>query len=236
MGLLTTNGKNGYSNQTYKPNGISKKAYPYKRPYYYYSRAYANRFLGYERRFETAASSKELKSIEISIQQTGTALQPGYFELLNLCVAGTGTEERVSRQLDMKSAFLRYQILFSSTGNAAETIRLIVFVDRQCNASASTPTTAQLLEGGTTSNNVPRQLNLDNKDRFTVLADRHYALSANGQRAVVDKVYIPMNLKVTYGSANNVPITNALYMFWTSGTNDTLTQVTCFSRVRFTDC
>ena len=113
----------------------------------------------------------------------------------------------------MKSLFMRIQILFSSTTNASETVRLIVFVDRQANGSATAPTTAQLLEGGTTSGNVPRQLNLDNKDRFTVLADRHYALSANGNRAIVDKIYTPMNLKVTYGSANDVPITNAIYMF-----------------------
>lgn len=233
--MALTNGKNGYSNQTHKSNGISKKTYSY--PYSKYRRSYANRFLGYERRFETAASSKELKNIDDgTFALAGNTLQPGNFQLANGIALGTDPDQRTGRQVDIRSIFLRIQILFSSTTNAADVVRLIALVDRQPNASASAPTTAELLEGGAGSGNVPRQLNLSNKDRFTILADRHYALSANGTRSIMDKVYIPCNLKSTFGSANNVPVTNAIYIFCATGTNDTLSQVTCYTRLRFADC
>jgi len=166
---------------------------------------------GYYGRFEGGG---ELKFHDVPV--TGVVSTAGLiFPSLNLILQDTGESERIGRRITITNIGFRLHLLHGSETNAGltdDTVRLIVYQDKQCNGAAATP--GQILEGaGFQSFN-----NLENKSRFRTLMDRTYSMSQNGaagdtinfitgEIGTHDEWYKKCNLTIEYGGTAAV-ITN----------------------------
>lgn len=87
---------------------------------------------------------------------------------------GNGESERIGRKLTVKKLFFKGVLLLPSTSQKVSTsdqVRMIVYLDKQCNGA--TATVANILEEA----DVNSFRNLEETDRFHILADRQWSLS-----------------------------------------------------------
>lgn len=93
---------------------------------------------------------------------------------------GTSEIQRIGRKCTIRSIGWRFEIRLLATANvgASDVVRVILYLDKQCNGAAAAIT--DILE----SNNFQSFNNLGNKSRFRTLMDRTYAL--NTQAAAGD--------------------------------------------------
>lgn len=94
----------------------------------------------------------------------------------SICEVAQGTTEstRVGRKITIKKIALRWLALLPSTSDptqTSETIRIIIYKDKQCNGATATVT--DILEGA----NWRSFNNLANKGRFTVMMDKRITLN-----------------------------------------------------------
>lgn len=193
--------------------------------------------------------SSERKYIDTApgVYQVNTS---GSITCLNGCARGTDANQRVGRKIVMTSAFIRGYVsselstTYTPTTNAiSQLARCIIIYDNEANAG--TPLISDILTSATSYD----QLNINNRDRFTVLMDKQWAIgpmSTTGfmaaQQAFALKKYIPMKHPVVYNSSNNGDYsdinTGTLWMVWignvAAGTGtDANARVSV--RLRFTD-
>lgn len=130
---------------------------------------------GYYGRFRSSGQpTGELKFADFSVNDaaiaTGGTVQFG--GSLNQIVQGTGESERIGRKFTVKGIHWRYQFRFAENAvGASETVRLILYLDKQCNGATATVTDILALNDYQSFNN------LANKDRFRILADRTHTLA-----------------------------------------------------------
>lgn len=204
-------------------------------------------------------STKELKAFDVD-SATYAINDAGTFQLLMSPVLGTDIDDRVGRKTLMKSVYIRgavarYEALDANPGNQgprrALQARFILFVDHQPNAAA--PATVDLLKQSL----VTSQLNLNNRERFTILKDKLFCFdplvtvttATQAQAAASNQIqnfkcYKKLNQQTTYNAGNAGTIadinTGALYMFWISNgpiastPNDGASGLVS-TRVRFAD-
>jgi len=116
-------------------------------------------------------TQNEFKSLDVTVT-AGAADTTGTLTLLNGVAPGSDINQRVGRQIMMKSI----QLNFTGIGNASNDsiIRFLVVWDKQCNAAALT--IANLL----TAASVNSTRNLDNRNRFVILADQRMPVNIAG--------------------------------------------------------
>lgn len=92
---------------------------------------------------------------------------------LNLCAQGDDIGNRVGRQINMKSVQIRGIIKPATAGsNNASLVRVVLLYDRQPQPTVGLPASTDIL---TTASSYG-MVNLDNRERFTVLRDSTFAL------------------------------------------------------------
>ncbi len=104
---------------------------------------------------------------------------------LNVPISGAAFYQRVGNKIAMKSLQIR-GFIYPGGANAAavneQIARIIIFYDRQTNGAA--PAVADVLLGtkqdGTTETSATSPINMNNRDRFYILADMQVALPAVG--------------------------------------------------------
>lgn len=198
-------------------------------------------------------SGVEKKVIDVApaVYQVNTT---GSLTLLNGCVRGTDIGDRVGRKILVKSIYIRgycsseLSTTFTASTNAiTQLLRMIVVYDNEANAG--TPLITDILKTALSYS----QLNIDNRDRFTVLADEQYvigavstnstpALLAGSEQGANVQRYIKCNHPVIYNSSNNGDYsdinTGSIWMVWignvAAGTG-TDGNARVSTRVRFTD-
>ncbi len=129
-----------------------------------------DRTSGYYGRFSGAQGELKFHDVDVddaSIAANGTILNSGS---INLIPQGVTEKTRVGRKCVIRSIGWRYNynvaILASATAQAAETVRLIMYLDKQCNGATAAVT--DLLE----SDNYQSFNKLANSGRFRILMDR----------------------------------------------------------------
>lgn len=176
----------------------------------------------------------------------------GTFSLLNGTVPGTQSYQRVGRKINMTSIQLRGYIgatAFAAPVTSDTEVRIMLVYDKQANTAgfAITDLLKSQLNAGTTSSLCNDMLNLDNRDRFTILKDMTVALayqnsgaanSTQGSVTVVDvNCYLKCNLETIYNSGTAGTIgdiqTGSLYLV-TIGDVANYSYY-CSTRVRYTD-
>jgi len=188
----------------------------------------------------------ELKSLDAT--GTGGVSSTGTISLLNGVPRGDDIDERVGRQITMKSIefHLIAQHKAPEAGLIPATFRALIVYDRQTNGAALT--VEQVLDSaapGITRTIVPK--NLENRDRFLILRDMKFGLAASVatdfmSAPKVAKVYQGVTLPVTFnaGDAGTVAdiTTGSLYLILLSdqAVGDAhLPVATWASRIRFSD-
>lgn len=135
-----------------------------------------------------------------------TATSSGTVALLNGMVQGTDANTRVGNSIMDK--YINCKLIVSRNSAATLTyFRYIVFVDK--NNQGTAPAVLDVLSLATVSS----QKNLDNTDRFWVLADRTIALDNTGRSTAQQKIFRRLNFHSKYYGPNATNVdTNALYL------------------------
>jgi len=191
--------------------------------------------------FKKTDSGPEQKKYDFS--NTGTAADNvGQTQnIMNAIAQGTNVSDRIGLNIVVKSIQLRGDIYNTLTNlttlGGGESVRLIVFVDKQSNGNAiSTPQNLVYSTGGSQTSCMtgrdPAYL-----DRFDVLYSREFELCSGGPNAFRYDKYIKCNIPVRYaGSAASTPLSNAIYVGFT-GTQPLATAciVRFNCRIQYTD-
>lgn len=134
----------------------------------------------------------EVKSVDlVGAPISKTVSTTATFNLMNGVQEGSSFYNRVGRKIMMRSLHLVGNI--TSSGNAAgvaEYLRLMVVYDRQPNGAA--PAIADVLldydNAGTTTTTSYSALNMNNADRFQVLADIRIDIPVNAAAGLADGI------------------------------------------------
>lgn len=196
---------------------------------------------------------KKVYDIDTATYQVNTT---GVFTPLCIPVKGPDFTERIGRKIVMKSLYIRGFVRMEETGSMAAGVtaasmqgRMIVFIDLQPTPATALTVTDLLKEALPSS-----QLNLNNRDRFKILADETFefdpvvtnatvtTFSAWGKTICPLKKYIVLNEEVIFNATNGGTVADinsgTLYHFWigsqAAGTNTDINAVIS-SRVRYTD-
>lgn len=177
----------------------------------------------------TIARRKAISDIGLNVAQRGRTLNEGEFKcldtnqllnvdsssstaLLNGMIHGDDINNRIGREVTLKSLEFRYTC-YSTVGTGSDQYHRIMLVyDRQANGSPILYT--DVLEG--TSVNHPRKL--ENRRRFKILYDRTHAINSSPESGsrVYRKFYRHLNHPVVFNNLNSGTIADiqsgALYL------------------------
>lgn len=143
------------------------------------------------------------------ITDTGTPI------CLNIVTNGTGDSQRIGRSVATKSVYYNFVLNFG-TGETPNAIRHMLIWDRQPNGNV--PATTDILQQTGTSQLLVSPLNLDNKQRFVILADERLTLSPQGDQIRIVNGYRAINQKSTWDNdtTDNVPSSGSLLLLFLS--------------------
>jgi hypothetical protein len=183
----------------------------------------------------------EQKFLDTTYAQTGQVSSGTItYPSVNLIAQGAGESERIGRKVTLKSLLLRYVCVLNNTtspGSTEDVVRVIVFLDKQCNGQAATVT--DILE---TANHLSFN-NLANKNRFSILCDQSSDLNSNGAIAAgfgevvhTRSKYLRLNHAVEFsgatGAITEIRSNNIGILVITKG-NNSLWNATV--RIRYSD-
>lgn len=127
--------------------------------------------VGFGYRGTYSRSQVEKKFIDIA-SATYVCDTTGSVTPLNLCDEGTSVSQRIGRKICMKSVQVRGLIDPVDGATTATLARVMLIWDKQVNGV--TATIAEILSAATANS----YMNLDNRERFVVLMDKHYSIGA----------------------------------------------------------
>ncbi len=131
---------------------------------------------GYYGRFKPGqAGPIELKFFDLDLDDTTIAAGANVTDSINKIAQGTTEVTRIGRKCTIRSINWRFQMTIpaGSSTNTADTVRVIMYLDKQCNGATAVNT--DVLE----SADFQSFNNLANKSRFRTLMDRTYTLHTN---------------------------------------------------------
>lgn len=183
----------------------------------------------------------ELKYIDTT--STGTVNGTGSLTLLNGIAQGQDINQRIGRKVNLKSIFFRLDLYPATTASSptGDIVRILVIYDCQTNSSA--PGIGNIL----VSPQYLAPMNLDYRDRFKILIDKHVTMPANVYTTgaltsgegmpKICKVWKRLNMdEVFNGTAATIGsiATGSIYLLLLAlGTNVTTANMWC--RIRYTD-
>jgi len=189
--------------------------------------------LGAPRVYGVPPSKPELKFIETSMDSTSYGIGgTGNLLLINNCVQGSDADDRLGRKATFVSFQMRCAVTLASTAvtNGLLT-RTILFVDNQTNGL--TPAITDLL----TSNVFESNMNLNNRDRFTILMDKVLGGTGGDLKNHGFKKFKKISVNTTFNQLNGGNVgdiqTGSLYLLTFLGTNCvTVTAPVTTGRIR----
>lgn len=144
-------------------------------------RAYAKSYIPRMSAGRRGRSGGELKFhdidvVDATLSAAGTILNGGSVVLIG---QGVGESERVGRKCVIKSIQWRWNLnLLANSGSTAqpsETVRMILYKDKQCNGTAAT---ASGVTGVVQSDDFQAFKNMENSSRFVILMDKTVTVNA----------------------------------------------------------
>jgi len=186
----------------------------------------------------------ELKFVDVD--DLGTSLVTGSVLLLNGIAQGTDYNQRIGRKCQLKSLFIRFTVnvnpgALGLLAPQGDVVRLLIVYDCQSNGAA--PAITDVLS----TVNYDSPMNLNNRDRFKILYDKFatmYAYTyssgttivAGNAKPVFLQKYIKLGMEEIFGgtAASIGSIQTGSIYFLTISQNE-ITQVNLYSRVRYTD-
>lgn len=194
----------------------------------------------------TGRGREELKVIDVqSGGNVATGTGGGSVILINGVAQGTDYTNRIGRKVMLKSCLLRMNIVpnIANSSPQGDVVRVMIVYDCQTNAAA--PVLSDILLNPTVTYQSP--MNLNNRDRFKILADKFYimnanvytagALTAGSPRPVQIKIFKKMYMEEVFGGVGNTVgsiQTGALWLVIV-GANTAFSTFAYETRVRFVD-
>lgn len=172
--------------------------------------------------YNLSTSSKEYKFVDVSFGTTNASsavisADASTFYLLNGLQLGTSAYQRIGNKIAMKSCYWSLTfginalntIATSKSGTPQVPVRMMIVYDKQTNGTL--PVVSDLLSnrvgitnGTSRAIDVNSPNNLNNKDRFIVLCDKRFVLSAQGTGSRIVKKYKKLSTSVAYKSGATV--------------------------------
>ncbi len=175
-----------------------------------------DRTSGFFGRFSKGA---ELKFFDIDLDDAVVTTSAAITDSVNKIPQGTTESTRIGRKCTIRSINWRFEARLpdaTTSGSTADTLRVIMYLDKQCNGA--TATSANIFE----VDDYQSFNNLGNKSRFRTLMDRQYDLQASlsGDGTTLDsgvhiisdsffkKVNIPIEFDSTAGAITEIKSNN----------------------------
>lgn len=209
-------------------------------------RGYVRTSGNYGRYRQAKGLRPELKFFDTAFADTDIDEAGVIFPSMNLVAQGTDENERIGRSITIKKIMLRGMIYHSTVAAlaSASCLRLIVYLDKQCNGAAAVST--DILEDGTATNNIVSFRNLANSKRFQILFDNVWDLNPTTARdtgpqagdlryyfSVYKNVNIPVEFDSTTGAITEIRSKNiGVYV---ASTRDEEDSIVANFRIKFTD-
>lgn len=153
-------------------------ARPYKKPYTKRRKTFipgVDRTGGYYGRYSGRDGELKFHDVTLDDAVIATAANIGT-GTINVIPQGVGEEARVGRKCTIKSIMWRYKLTLPKIveGGAAEgdSVRMILYVDKQCNGAAASPTDIV-----TPASNIHGFRDLVNGGRFKILMDKMFTIN-----------------------------------------------------------
>lgn len=171
------------------------------------------------------------------IQTENPTTTGGIISLTNV-IQGDSSIFRDGNQIKMTSFNMKYRLTHNASGNAYQTVRMILFLDRQNNNPGSTdPSVSGTIHSILDNATIPSQMKLSNAKRYKVLLDKTYNLQ-DGQRESITGKYFKKfkGIKIRYESGTTNPAReNNLWLLTLSNVATNTPAVQLTTRVRFVD-
>lgn len=173
-----------------------------------------DRQTGYYGRF--SGVNAELKFHDGTIIATGVATTGNITSPLCIIAQGTTESQRIGRKCTVKAIYMKYavklpEVSVNLTPPPPDEVRVILYLDKQCNGTAATP--GDILE----QVDVRGFRNLANSGRFVLLHDKMYTMNyqtqsfegttnycASGKLLVNHSFYKKVNIPIEYSGTNGV--------------------------------
>lgn len=191
--------------------------------------------------YKSIPKDQEFKTIDL-IGETSSCNTTGEFTLLNALARGTDYDERVGRQVTVKSIQIKGVIQATPETGTDQLQRVMIFVDNDTDGAP--PTGADLIQGFNNAfEDVYNPRNLNNRDRFRVLYDRTFVMNKDTKDPCkrIFKYYKRLNQAVLFNAGNagtEADIQKGAIWIFTYGTNaagGTAGNAGFSSRIRFID-
>ncbi len=152
--------------------------------------------------------AQELKFFDLDVDDAVVTNTAAITDSINKIAQGTTEVTRIGRKCTIKSINWRFRVQLpngTSSASTSDTLRVIMYLDKQCNGA--TATSAGILE----SDDFQSFNNLANKSRFRTLMDRTYTISTRagggngtaedyGKEGVDDSFYKKCNIPIEFDS------------------------------------
>ena len=172
--------------------------------------------------YNLSSGTKEYKFVDVNLGTSGASTgvplgSAANFVLLNGLQLGTAAYQRIGNKIAMKSLYWSVAFGMNSvdgdpgtdTGTSSVPVRFMIVYDKQTNGVL--PALTDLLSafsgiGNATARaiDVNSPNNLNNRDRFIVLADKRFVLQTGGPSTRLIKKYKRLNTSVAYKSGATV--------------------------------
>ncbi len=209
--------------------------------------ALARRQRGFQRTsgfFGRFSTGMELKFFDLDLDDAAVSSTGTVTDSINKIAQGTTEVTRIGRKCTIRSINWRFQVRLLAAANltGGDVVRVILFLDKQCNGAAAGVT--DILE----NSDFQSFNNLANKSRFRTLMDRTYTLNAQaggGDGTANDanieiitdsffkKVNLPIEFDSTAGAITEIRSNNLGVLMISRG--GTLSDFESKIRLRFSD-
>ncbi len=153
--------------------------------------------------------------------------------LLNACVLGTSATTRTGQSIKMVAWEFKWFLTIDAASTAVQSARIVVFLDKQCNAAAPTPAT-DIYPATVASMRVVAQI-----PRFTIIYDEWMVLDPNAPSGVNASVSKPLQVHVSFNTTNGGTVAditkNSMYLMVLSDAGASFPTLVWTSRVVFVD-
>lgn len=196
---------------------------------------YQRFFTGQNLRTHPVYPRPEVKAFDFTSAAANIDITGAFINCINQIPAGTGLQQRIGNQIATKSVYYQYVLNFG-TGPVPNAIRHLLVWDKQPNGAVALPT--DVLVTGPTLLTSP--MNLNNRDRFVILADERTTLSPNGDQIRIISGFRNINQRTDFNQSGSptVPTTGALLTIFVSDETVVANEPNVYGtwRVRYIDC
>lgn len=179
-------------------------------------------------------------NIETKFRDVYTSLAPGTSALFTCHSAmqqGSTDQNRIGNSIKCQSIQIQANIAMNESA-VAQTLRCIIFVDKENDGADPTGTGMLLQDTSTAQSQLVSRINKDFSKRFVILKDKSFNLQNYGTKNIHFKYFSKLDFHTLYDGATSAVTDfkeNQVYTMWISDDNTIKPAVYQYSRLLYTD-